>query len=133
MTTTADILALHDRICKAGRDLVVVKNHDYGAGGEDAFANFRSALAVGVKPEIALLVRVLDKISRLRTFLDKGALLVQDEKFEDTIIDIINYMVLLLGMIQERKAEDKALMTGTTWIAQVPPPVTGLLKRHESA
>ena len=64
------------------------KNHDY-AGGQDAFANFRSFGSFGI------LVRLGDKFSRLKTFYDQKTLKVKDEKVEDTMNDLINYAIFL--------------------------------------
>ena len=84
-----------------GIRLVEQKNHDY-AREDDAFSNFRSSVIAGVYPEQAILVRVLDKISRISNLLDKKAS-VQDESIEDTLIDCINYMAILKAMLEEKK------------------------------
>ncbi len=73
--------------------LVEKKNQDY-ARGNDAFANFRSSEVAGVSPERAILIRVLDKISRVSNLLEKEPA-VTDEKLTDTLIDCINYLAIL--------------------------------------
>ena len=90
------------------------KNHDYaGKGGETPFANFERCEAMGVcSTEKGFLVRVIDKVSRLSTFVDAGKLKVDNESYEDAVLDIINYMILFSGYVsasqEEQKTKDKA-------------------------
>lgn len=80
-----------------------MKNSDY-AGKEtlDPFKNFRGSEFVSVKPERAILVRTMDKISRVSNLLDFDAE-VKDESINDTIDDIINYMAILKSFIKNNK------------------------------
>lgn len=78
--------------------LVHKKNADY-ATSTDPFQNFRNASAVGVSPERAILVRIMDKISRISNLIDKEAQ-VKDETMEDTIHDAINYLAILKEKIR---------------------------------
>ena len=87
-------------------DLSQKKNADYTGATDDAFANFRNSEIVGVSVEKGMLVRLMDKISRVKSFIDKGELMVKDESVEDTIMDIINYACLLGGYINETKDGD---------------------------
>jgi len=89
------LAALHIRLCDTARDLMAKKNHDY-AHRDDPFRNFRMFGSLGI------LVRLSDKIARLRSFEESGRFVVPDEKLEDTILDIINYAVLYRAM---REAE----------------------------
>ena len=52
--------------------------------------------------EKGFLVRMTDKMSRLSTFCDGGRFAVSDESLRDTIIDIINYGVLLYGYTKSK-------------------------------
>lgn len=79
---------------------MAAKNADYSHGGSP-FLNFRTAEILGVPAEKGLLIRVLDKIQRMKAFIDRGELSVQNESVEDAIEDVINYMILLKGMIRE--------------------------------
>lgn len=78
------------------------KNQDYTAGG-GPFSNFRHAEALGVAAELGLLIRVMDKLMRMHTFIRNGTLTVKGESVEDAILDVINYMVLLAGMVEEKR------------------------------
>ena len=82
-----------------GVDLVRRKNADY-ANSADPFKNFRSAGIAGVGVGRALLVRALDKISRISNLLDREQPTVMDEKIEDTLLDCINYLAILKAWIE---------------------------------
>ena len=68
------------------------------------FLNFTRVEKLGITDtKRGFMVRMTDKISRLITFLDTGEYKVADEKIEDTVLDLINYSVLLYGYIQDEK------------------------------
>lgn len=100
--TIEELVKLHEETCGIARATMIKKSHDYTNGSADPFANFRISAVVGVDPRLALLVRVMDKIKRLETFINKGELKV-NESFDDAIQDIINYMILLQGLSKELK------------------------------
>lgn len=79
------------------------KNHDY-AGKEttDPFKNFRGSEFVGVAPDRAILVRTMDKMSRISNLLSQDNA-VKDESIDDTIKDVINYMGILRSYIKNNK------------------------------
>lgn len=103
--TTALLLELHEQTCGAARDIMRVKNHDYTDGSVDPFANFRTSEMLGVPGELGILIRSLDKFKRIQTFINKGTLKVKGESVDDAIQDVINYMILLKGMIRARQME----------------------------
>lgn len=74
-------------------DILEAKNADY-ASGLDPLKNFNASEIVGVDRERAILVRIMDKISRASNLLDRDPL-VKDESLEDTINDAINYLAIL--------------------------------------
>ena len=78
---------------QSGVELIKIKNKDY-AGVDDPFKNFRSAEIAGINVDRAILVRILDKMSRISNLLNKDAQ-VRDEKLEDTLLDAINYLAIL--------------------------------------
>jgi len=84
-------------------ETAVRKNHDYGGSNNDPFANFRNSTIAGVTVERGILVRLMDKMSRIATLLDKEAQ-VKDEAVDDTIDDAINYLAILKSYrIQNKK------------------------------
>jgi hypothetical protein len=80
----------------------VRKNHDYGGSNNDPYANFRNSTIAGVSVERGILVRLMDKMSRISTLLDKEAM-VKDEAVDDTIDDAINYLAILKSYRKRNK------------------------------
>lgn len=78
------------------------KNHDYGGSNNDPYANFRNSTIAGVPVERGILVRLMDKMSRISTLLDKEAQ-VKDEAVDDTIDDAINYLAILKSYRKRNK------------------------------
>jgi hypothetical protein len=99
-----ELFKIHEQICNEALELMKKKNHDYaGKSGNDPFANFTRAEAMGITTtEKGMLVRMLDKMSRLSSFMDAKEFKVQDEKLEDTIKDMINYSILLYAYMQDK-------------------------------
>ncbi len=98
------LLKHHDSICSEAKELMKKKNHDYaGSGGDSPFANFERTEAMGIcSTEAGVLVRMVDKISRLSTFVEAGELKVDNETYHDAIVDIVNYCILLSGIVEEK-------------------------------
>lgn len=92
-------------MCDEALNLMRRKNADYaGSGGENPFANFTRSEAMGLcSTEVGFLVRMTDKMSRLSSYVESGKLLVEDESVTDTLIDLINYSVLLAGYIKSKQ------------------------------
>ena len=92
------LLKTHSALCIAAKALMERKNHDYsgGADGDDPFLNFSRVEKLGITDtKTGFMVRMTDKVSRLITFIQSGELKDKDETFKDTILDLINYSVLL--------------------------------------
>lgn len=87
MMTRKELYAIHLDLCAAARDIQAKKNADY-ATESDIFRNFRMFGLLGI------LVRMSDKLARLRTFTERGTFTVTDESLRDTIEDLINYAVI---------------------------------------
>ena len=102
--TRDELLKYHNEICKAAQELMSLKNRDYaGEGGKEPFANFTRVESLGIcSTEQGFMTRVTDKISRLSSFLNSGKMHVEDESFYDTIVDVINYMVLLSAYVKDK-------------------------------
>lgn len=101
-----ELLKLHTDICEKARGIMSAKNHDYAGGGKDPFGDFRASLVLGVEPEIGLMMRCMDKFKRIETFVNTGSLAVKAESVNDAIEDVVNYMILLAGLIEERRRKE---------------------------
>jgi hypothetical protein len=88
--------ATHKSLSSNALSLMMKKNQDY-ACESDLFRNFRYFGPLGV------LVRLSDKLSRLRTFEERDTFSVTDESLRDTIEDAINYLVIYYCMKTEAK------------------------------
>jgi len=99
-----ELLKLHKKMCDRSRALMAKKNHDYaGKSGLDPFANFEAVEKIGIcSTETGILVRMVDKIMRLRTFVNDGELKVENESAIDSCDDMINYSIILAGYIQHK-------------------------------
>lgn len=105
-----ELIRYHDKICGEARELMRAKNHDYaGENASSPWMNFERSELMGLcKTEQAFMVRILDKISRLITFIDAGQLAVKGEGVHDSIVDIVNYMVLFSAFCKEKEGKTAA-------------------------
>ena len=92
-----ELFAYHQQLTQKAIELMRKKNLDYGATN-DPFANFRKRGALGI------MVRLEDKLARLDSFLEKGGLALKSESIEDTVVDGINYLVLLYAFLKSEGA-----------------------------
>lgn len=111
--TREELLKLHEVTCAAARSMMERKNRDYAGGTGGCFTNFMACEVLGVRAEIGILMRCMDKFQRLRAFINTGELHVKNEGFEDAIEDVINYMILLKGLLIERDPTQGPLPPGT--------------------
>ena len=74
-------------------DILIAKNKDYGVSN-DPLANLRAVEMSGITIDHGIIIRMLDKVSRLCSFYEKGYLAVEDESINDTLIDLCNYAFL---------------------------------------
>lgn len=110
MNAKNQLFELHDDLTDAAYRLMLDKNADY-AGKEDPFANFRLCEAARLcSAQQGILMRMLDKVSRLSTHASGQKL--NTDSMRDSVIDIINYAVLFYGIEHvsldstENKTED---------------------------
>ncbi|HCK14000.1 TPA: hypothetical protein DHW51_07745 [Candidatus Poribacteria bacterium] len=86
-----------EAVFKECADLCDTKNDDY-ASKEDFYANFRLVEEIGLPMWVGVLIRFLDKYSRLRGFVSRymktGKMGVRHESIEDTFKDGINYLAI---------------------------------------
>jgi len=83
---------MYDEIQKTTKDLAKRKNHDYGT---DSLTDFGS---------IGCLIRINDKVNRLKTLFKHKIACVDTETIEDTCLDIINYSIYLI-MLEKNMLE----------------------------
>ena len=110
--TNIELFKIHKELCSTALDLMQRKNHDYaGNKGNEPFANFTRTEAMGITTtEKAMLVRMLDKMSRLSSFTESGEFKVQDEKLQDTILDMINYSILFYAYLSEKTEKEYTIV-----------------------
>lgn len=53
---------------------------------------------------LSILIRMMDKMQRVRSFVELGELKVQAETVDDAFLDIVNYAILAQGMLKDEKA-----------------------------
>lgn len=63
------------------------KNSDYGSSIHDTYMKYGA---------VAYLVRMEDKINRIRNIVLSGNQKVEDEKIHDSLVDLANYSILML-------------------------------------
>lgn len=120
--TKEELLQLHEDTCNYCRSIMKAKNTDYTGGSDDPFANFRISEAFGVHPVIGILMRLSDKMQRIKAFVANGKMAVAAESADDACDDIINYAVLIKGMFHEA-AENPLLAyesVNLTWTGHSP-------------
>jgi hypothetical protein len=89
-------------MCKKGRNICWEKSKDY-AKDANVFHNFEKCERDSIcDTETGFLVRLSDKQSRLPNVIRQGNT-VKDETVIDTIIDEVNYMLLLAAYLVSRK------------------------------
>ena len=83
------------------RQLHLSKSQDYGSES-DPLANIRQgAEFVGIEPWRGCMVRVADKVQRLKTFCRTGRLV--HEGVRDTLLDLAAYSLLAIVLFDEAK------------------------------
>ena len=88
-------LELHKQLLTDMHELYVAKNHDYGNSVHDTYEKYGLT---------SFLVRIEDKLNRARTLTQTDAQ-VNDEKIEDTLMDMANYAILA---VMELKGYDNS-------------------------
>lgn len=87
-------IQLHKKLIDYLHNLYITKNADYGDSVHDTYIKYGLT---------SFLVRLEDKLNRARTLSTKRAL-VNDEKIEDTLLDMANYAIL--AVIELRAQEE---------------------------
>lgn len=82
------VLKIHKKLCEEIHDLCTRKNKDYGSSAHDSYIDF------GI---ISYVIRLSDKINRLKNLVKSKEQKVKDESIEDTLKDLANYSLLALA------------------------------------
>lgn len=101
--TTKQFLEFVERDSARILELLKAKNNDYTAGSDSAFANFDQAERLGIDPVIGVVIRFLDKVKRLETFVKTGALSVKQETVVDSLDDMEGYIKVIKAMLEGRQ------------------------------
>lgn len=106
MISLDDVRAVRREMFDRSMGLVEKKGHDYNRAqqqGGDTLFNLRVAAVLGVvdRPERGVMVRLSDKLMRLISLLDADPA-VSGESFEDTVLDVHNYVDYLVAFKRER-------------------------------
>ena len=91
-----------DAVLKQMSDLHAKKGQDYGSGS-DPYANVRASQEFGVPPWIGALIRLNDKITRLKSFIRRGEL--ANESAVDSIRDVAVYAVIMQVLYEEENGK----------------------------
>ena len=102
-----DLLDLHEELSDRAHGIMKAKNEDYANPSESGnpFANFQGSSAFGIHPVLGVILRIQDKLKRLDTFSRRGDLKVKGEGWQDACMDVINYAVIIAGLIKSGAAK----------------------------
>ena len=110
MSTLKHVLSEHNRLCKKAFDAVEKKGRDYNRKqqqGGDTLFNMTVAKSLGITDTVCqgIMVRISDKFMRLASLTvdPKQNAAVKVESVEDTICDMINYLVYLRVKYDEER------------------------------
>ena len=79
-------------------DIFQAKRNDYGPSTEDTFKRYGA---------VSLLVRMRDKLNRLDNLLvTKTSSSVNDERVEDTLLDLANYALITILEMKKMSLEE---------------------------
>lgn len=73
------------------------KNNDYSPQG--AFGNFSESEKIGIPAWKGAFVRLQDKYTRATNIIGGKEIKVLDEKLEDTLLDLANYAVIVMVLL----------------------------------
>ena len=90
-----DKIKEHQKILDNLHTIYITKNHDYGDSVHDTYKKYGLT---------SFLVRMEDKLNRVRTLNQNTDMQVPTEKIEDTLLDLANYAILA---VMELKLEEE--------------------------
>ena len=86
-----DKIKQHQKILDNLHTIYIAKNHDYGDSVHDTYKKYGLT---------SFLVRIEDKLNRVRTLNQNTDIQVPTEKIEDTLLDLANYAILAVIELQ---------------------------------
>jgi hypothetical protein len=99
-----EYLAEFEKITDRMLEITKAKNSDYTGDSSQPFKNFTMVETMGAaSTEQGFFTRMNDKMMRFAGFLKNGTLQVEDEKIEDTLMDLANYSILLICYLRSKK------------------------------
>lgn len=102
--TKEEFMRFHMEFCTDMMNITKAKNADYTGNSPDPFANFTRVEAIGIaSTEVGFLTRMMDKLCRINSYVQKNQLLVKDESVSDTLKDLANYCILFAGYIESKR------------------------------
>lgn len=101
-----EYIKLHQELCDRMVEITRRKNHDYSQSN-DPFANFKLVGHMGHSVEAGFITRMSDKLARISNFVIQKQLLVKDESVQDTLLDLANYCLLMIGYLESLKAKEE--------------------------
>lgn len=78
-------------LCGELADTLVSKNHDYGDSVHDTYMEYGP---------VSFLVRIADKINRIKQLSDGVVPSVGNEKLKDTVMDLAGYAILFAAELE---------------------------------
>ena len=101
----SEFVEFHAQTVKKMNEICKAKNKDYSGGGDSsAFNNFMIVEHKGVcSTEAGFLVRMEDKMMRINNIIKSGEAAVKDESVSDTLMDLANYSILMMGYLKSKR------------------------------
>ena len=98
-----EYLKIKNELFEKADELTKKKGHDYSGKSQDTLSNVKITEKLGLTSTMTgILVRLTDKLARLVSFNQQGEFAVADEKYEDTVVDAINYLTMLVAVKREQ-------------------------------
>lgn len=92
-----NILEEHQKILDYIHKLYETKNNDYGDSVHETYKRYGLT---------SFLVRIEDKLNRVRTLSQNGQQMVSDEKIEDSLLDLANYAIIAVIELRRKEFEN---------------------------
>jgi hypothetical protein len=106
--TREDLERFHEEVCSEARAVLGAKNNDYAnpRGNPNPMAPFKNFMMCEhmdvARAEVGIFIRMMDKFSRLSSFLSEDFSPEVDEDLGEVIRDMLNYGILILALRKAR-------------------------------